>query len=137
MQTYAFDKSAINSGSDLTYKTDANPRIKIVLSGPTVINLAKSALVFRLKFTGLEARAPIFAGDVSSIFEVEQLMIGTSSLSTGSSQNYLFNQILKQMQGKNEKANGWIMGGDQNFNHISAAELLGSGGNLTAMSSLQ
>jgi hypothetical protein len=32
-QQFAFDKSAINSGSDLTYSSNGTSRIKIMISG--------------------------------------------------------------------------------------------------------
>lgn len=76
-----------------------NPRIKINISGQGVMNLAKSALVFRYKPTASTAevlgKAPIYASDITQLFEVEQFQINSTSVVTGSSKTYLFNSIMR------------------------------------------
>jgi hypothetical protein len=61
------------------------------------MDLKNSSLVFRYQPTGLTARAPLYATDITSLFEVESFQINTSSLVTGSSRSDLFNSIMRLM----------------------------------------
>jgi len=131
----------VNSGAGLEYRPDGVNRIKIVISGQGVMDLKNSAIAFRYRpiitGAGYEARVPIFGSDASGLFEVENFQINTTSAITGSSRSDIFNQMMKIFQGRDQKKNNWVMAADGTEVCFSPAELLGTGGNLTAVPTLQ
>jgi hypothetical protein len=105
----------------LTYSPHLLNRIKVVISGQGIMDLANSSLVFKYDpiVTGgsspdLEAdniaKVPIFAFDIASLFEVESFQINTTSLLTGSSRSDLFGQMMRVFSGRDQKKNNWTAG---------------------------
>lgn len=120
-QNISFDSACVNSGAQLTYSPNGLNRIKVVLAGQGVIDLANSSLVFKYDpiITGGSApdlladnvaKLGIFGYDIASLFEIEQFQINTTSLSTGSSRSDLFNQMMRIFSGRDQKKNNWTAG---------------------------
>ena len=86
-----------------------------------MIDLANSSLVFKYdpivggtlpNDSPLDntAKLPIFGFDITSLFEVENFQVNTTSLMTGSSRQDLFNHIMRIFEGRDQKKNNWTEG---------------------------